>query len=597
MRARFVGLAMLLVAAAACGAPRSDEEELAGARNLCLTADACPPGSTCVDRTCLALPPSSLELVAEITPSVASGLGAIPRYLPLPILESQRTFFERGEGAGGPGALVMPALEARTYSIPPASPDLLKIHPGCPLAQVPLVATLVAAGPLEGLAPGAFARVDAARHVALAVQDLPYDLYVRPEAHAEPGDPCQIAPFLVRGAVDATPLPQLPRQLRVRLLGPSSGSLAGYRAEIVDQASGLRVSTVGRLFEDSQPGALLVGVSESGGVGLVDFYPPASPAAYWLVLSPPPGVIGPKLAFDASFFGDEETVIDLSTLSVSLAEVEARLVTVGPVPGTTVGAAGTLLARARSSSAGGTPGIDGVPPGVLAWFEAEVTADPTTGIASFVAPVGVYDVAAMGGASAGIGRAAGPWELRPPPGQSKIYGMSILLPSRARLRMDVVALGQPGQDVAVEWSPVPTTPDALERMFRGASLSPRRGGSTTDVSGALSATLEQGGYDVSVRFEPRAALPWIVAPEVAVDGDAALALSATAPYELRGTVLTPEPGVPSSSLLPLAGGALRIFARHAGRLLPVALVPIGPDGAFRAFVPSAWTAPSEGTQP
>lgn len=580
-------LALLLVAAvSACEAPTADGGDVPGARNLCSDSSTCPSGSTCVDRICLALPPSSLDLVAEITPSVGSGLTPIPRYLSLPQLLSQRTFFDAVDEAGVSGALVMPSLDARTYSVPQVPAELLQVHPGCAFSQAALVATLTASGALAGLAPGATAKVDADRHATLAVQDVPYDLYVRPELHAAPGDGCQVSPFLVRAAEETTALPAMPKQLRVRLLVPTSAGLAGYRAEILDQATGLRVSTVGRLYETPAPGELVAGVSEAGGTAPIDYHPPLPGGGFWLVLTPPQGKVGPKLAFDASFFGADETVLDLSTLAVSLTKVEARLVTPGTVAGTTVASSGTLLVRAKSA-----PGIDGIPPGVLAWFEAEAKADPSTGIAELVVPAGVYDAVAMGGESGGIARSASPWELRPPKGQSGVFGLSLLIPPRVDLSVTARAMGQVAQRVGVQWAPVPSPKGGLETMFRGATLSPRRGGAATDDSGTLSDALDQGTYDLSVRFDPRSAFPWVVVPEVLADTGAPLVLEAPSPFEIRGTILVPEAGVPSANLLPLAGGTLRLLAKRSGRLVPVGLAAIDAFGAFRAFAPSSFVQP------
>jgi hypothetical protein len=550
---------------ASCGIPARDRNDAAGVLNVCDRADACGADGTCIDGVCYASTAVDQEFVFEIVPSKLSGVTVEPSLV--------RTVVPRGV-----------RLRSRTTDVAVRVPALVDVRldvsfsnearsaRGCTYVRTsqgkaPAHVTLISV-PLDrdgnrrrGLPVHRYgdSTTDRDGYVTFRVPPGRYDLYLQP---LDLG--CPFPPLLVRSVeiVGGTPIPVklgLPTALSPVVLGPFDYDFGGFEADVVDAATGLRLSTPATV------GPAVDAVSEVGVIvdghaaAPLELYVPTDlastrPPSYFLRFSPPEGLAAPVFAQDATTLTFQGTSgmaeVDLRDFRPALVTVEGHLETDdagSPLPG-------HVWLQSTPN------GLRGGPTGILSAFRTEIDVPVDAGgFFSIDLPPGKYDVTAAVSDLSSYGMARSLWDIgTSPPVQA---GRILPVPQRPTMTVRVLSPGgSPVADAPIELAASTPAAYPFERVLDVSSVVVRAGASVTGPDGVAQIGVDPGRFDVGVRFSGSSGFPWTVRQGIDVDGSAEIDVPARLPVEVSGRVVYVTGSTPEERETPIFGGEIRVYA-------------------------------------
>lgn len=500
-----------------------------------------------------------------------------------------------------------------------------------------------------------------------------YDVYLEPLDRN-----CPTPPLLVRGyghCVNTTgePLAQqaclqqgrdtldvtyFDRRLRGRFKVAPGASLAGWRVEIVDGDSGLRLSVPGVVDPTNCDPAYICSVDPENclcvagpthcdqpqscfapfGVDARDATGQLRPLEYsevelrsalptppsgYLRLRPPPGNAGPTFAFAYARVADEVADID-------------RTFELSPLPGpdSVVRVEGSLE-RVEGVARIGTPGavwfrsllLDQAPSGGVQTLVQGAVQTEADGSFLLTLPPGTYDL--LGAPNDPPGPRSGwalahvrdTWSIPPyPPFQGgRVLGTpypalpcerpSASLPCRRTLRA-LDPAGSPLGNTPVRVDPVPSTALEQDVVLGFNPFDPRATVELTDGGGVAQPLLDvdrDGAYVLTMPFELETGLPWTVRPSWPDPARADDDVVATLPWEIKGKVVISNTfGDPAKTLSgdepPLPSGLMRIYGRQCDRSVagcskPFVLIGSGPITGLRLENGTPASGPEQSSKP
>ncbi len=419
-----------------------------------------------------------------------------------------------------------------------------------------------------------------------------YDVYLRPDPAAEvPDETCSVVPEIFPLEVPAdvqlvvdyglSPASRLDLEVRWPLEGNDGAALVGWMVDMLDSASGRRLSTTVRLgTPDVTDGVATYPAA-------VDYVPTGvgNAGSELVRLQPPVGDVAPTI------------VVERSALELFRGPAVIDQLTTLPRP---VQVEGQILARTSAddasqlqSVAGGVTlvatELESLPPGVLASYRQSVTVDAEND--------GVFAASLL----------PGKYRVRvvPPGDCSNIIPCSpdeILCecPLAATEVTDFVVAVQPdvqaGKTVELEWQTrvtgrvrsasdaavsdaevlaisIPQRPTALEVALGVEAFVPRASSGESDASGRFELFADGGSFNISVRPRAGTGLAWLVRPNVPVR-------SGSGSHDLEQLVLP----------LPVSySGVVRVAGADADQYA------ILPNATIRAFVPISTASPHSNT--
>jgi hypothetical protein len=588
----------------------------------------CGPEGACLRGICHASAAASavldLPVVFAVTRSQISGTepGRVSFFSPVSLPD-----LARADAASTATDLGLPALGNLeiTVSVDPTkpAPSVRDCYPSAPSQtsdrSLDVHATLLPSRRVLGLPEPSFARLAADPNglspplkflVSMSAPPSTYDLYVVPVAD----DNCPFPPLLER-AHTITPGTNVidfkltsTSPISGTIHAPATESFDGWRLTVVDQASGLRVSTVGGLVPAATAGDWSIGSVSEGKLYPLEYYAPhsseegAAPASLFLVLAPPTGTIAPSFAWELASVDLFATgVLDLSLKGYTSTQVpvELRVEQGDRAQGQRAGvwlrsqaALGSLVAA----------------PDVLASYAVgplTTTADGT--LAARLAP-GRYDCLAVArysdpadplappdptGFADPFDLTTRPFDFRPAPGTEGTLLTGFTLPLQARPTVDLHIFATTTDDpvVGLAFDLVPAAqPRPFDSLFGLPAEVPRPSSGLTDAQGHALAAVDSGLHTVTVRFPPSSGYPWLVkaAPRVQVPlapGDLRVSL----PVEVQGTIRDRALGDVLGK--PLAGATIQAFAlvgqgTSGAFFVSVATTTVDDLGAYRLLLPS-----------
>lgn len=570
----------------ACTVPALPDRREVALRNTC-SSDAECGGDACVaPGTCLASTPSIRELMLVVTKGDSSGYPAI---LPVTLDENegQQRFdllvadpvelhvtarFEAGAtsvtgcqwktsagGSVGFRAAVLPT--ARTRGLPTRS----AFATGSP--QPP------------GSSPPEY------WHLATLVPPGEYDVYLSPIDDAA----CPIPPLLVRATTldnerfDLKIGLEAPRPLSGTVRVPSGSSLLGYRAEIVDGASGLLLSTVGIVGSTDDDGLARFGVLRDGAFAPLEFFQPILPVGQtpkpMLRFVPPDGPPAATLLWDVAAIDITNSgvvALDVSDLATQVVDLEGRV----EQEDAAIGARAEIFLRSR------TRGIVGEAPGVPAFFSTtiETAAD---GLFRVSLLAGDYDVTAVpiGDPTRTLARASFQLAAQPP----SQAGRLLQFPARPAVRARVFGRGDEALDnVVVDARAVPRAPtdDAFEIARKDSPLSVAATTGLTDAAGSIELPTDATQVTLTARPEAATRFPWAILPRVTPSA-ALVDVRPSNPVDVYGVAV----GVDQA---PLPYAVIRAYARLPtptgdGDYLPIGETVASSNGSYEMLLPSRFS--------
>jgi hypothetical protein len=590
----------------------------------------CGPEARCLRATCHAISASPLPVILAISPSLLTS-GA------------QTTFVsvvgERIDGATGSfvsddTSLSLPLFVALSddgelYDIGLPPPTTATISVSVPADQggdckpisvrscrnacagdhtIAVKATLTPTNQAAGAVAGTFS--DYARDPLGAVPPLglvvstqvppdTYDIYLE-----QIGDPdCPLPPLLTLNkplTSDSLNVLKVPLSPPTTLSGtitadPAFDDLKYYSVELLDQSTGLRLSTVGSVVATGN-GTWNFGVRGEGDTLYpIEYYLPlgsdsAKPPSPYLVLRPI-GHPAPAFAWElatVTAFDPLHADLDLGDFVPRPIQTEGKLDLEGSLKGVEAKVWLQSLLKTQLSSLSGTP------PGVPSFFSSGVRPSALGGELDSVQLLpGEYELVAI---------AKGDPTLAIHRGQTKVaMGGGGVLDATFHPKpvLDVHVLSTtsdlPVVDVPVSASASRPFESVLERVFGRLPLLPRPGAGLTDAAGHVVVPLDEGMYDLSVRFPPSSGFPWLVKARLQVplasDGE----LRGSPPVEVQGVVY--DRPLSDTRRKPLTRGTIRAYALlpstpgTPGRPLPSSFVPIAEapidgSGAYKLLLPS-----------
>jgi hypothetical protein len=592
--------------AGACTLPQQGLNEVGLPANACSNegevGGACGSEGECLRGLCRPLDVAPIELVLLVQRSQLSrsSLLQVPLF-EIPPLSQLRALARQD------GLLERTLPTPSTLEVAVLGPDPKKSAPstsarGCffqeqaPSRALPFHVALRPSTSLRGLPLFTFARNASDPKLVSPPLDLraslllppaTYDLYLTPTVDAA----CPIPPLLRSEVSLASGLTllniELPATSRLDALisAPPALDLSSWSLQLLDGRTGLRVSTVAGLLPEG-PGKWRMGNLYAGGVAPLEYYRPSRPpsepgSTLFLLLSPPPGALAPRLLWDLAaldLFGTGEIALDLSSLDLAPVKVEVR------AEHAVEGAGQRSWIWATSLPDPGA--LPSAPAGAIASFALGPLATDEQGIASLSLLPGRYQLHAAAAAE-GLGLFRQVFEFTRDPGDpgATLAGFSLALQGAPAVEIPLLSAFDSGAFAGVpfEWLAVEGTSSAGGPLLVQPPA-PRGASGRSDGDGVLRARLDAGTHDLIVRIPDSSGFPWMVKPSVSLPLGSPGALRASLPIEVQGRLL--DPSVGSSLERPFSGSWVQVFARVEGRFLPVAAAPLAPDGSYRLLLPS-----------
>lgn len=576
--------AAFAASAAACDLPSLPDRRVVAIRNVCPGDGACD-GGACLKGVCYATETRIRDIELSLAPADARGnatritlqlgeTGGIQRYdlLASPPVELHVTArFDKSSasptgcqwttsagGSVGLRAAVLPS--SNTHGLPTRT----AFATGTPQP--------VGAEPPEYW------------HLATLVSPGAYDIYLSAIDDAE----CPIPPLLLRRAqldnerFDLKVGLESPRPLSGTVKIPPGLVLDGFRAEVVDGATGLLISTVGVVASSDVAGEARFGVARNQRLVPIEYFPPILPAGEppkspVLRFVPPVGSAkpSPTLLWEVAVIDLDNSgvvALDLRDLATKTVTLEAR-VERGDDP---VGAPAEVFLRSRKGA------IVGAATGVPAFFATSLQTSPD-GVFSLDLPAGVYDVTAVPVRDPSRTLARQTFELAPSPTVQR--GRILELPARPSIHARIAGRADAAlAGVVVDASPIsqdlPTA--VLETARRDSFLSPSIQSGRTDAEGMTVLRTDATVVTLTARPEGATGFPWAILPRVS-PSDSVVELRPSYPVGLVGTV--------QNAAGPLPYASIRAFARiptpsGTGELIPIGEATADARGVYELLLPS-----------
>lgn len=589
-------LLLLLVAVAACEVPSLPDRSVVPVRNTCVDDAGCGEGGVCApEGVCYAATSSLGRVVLAVTPA---GDSATPTFI-------DRTI---------PPAALAPARSLRLQSVLRGRrPVLLSLTPrfrkgeksaaecqwrATPGGIIGVRATILPTGPIAGLPTRLTFATSLARprnepqpetwELAMLVppssQDLAYDFYLTPLDD----DECPIPPILARNVTlenDSTRIEialSAGRPLSGTIRLPAGQSFLGYSVEIVDGATGLKISNADKdAFVGSAPdGNAPFGRLVDGEFKPLEYSLPTgveNPRAI-LRFVPPDGAVAPTLLWDVAAIdvaGTGKVALDVSDLATRVVSVEGRV----EPDDVAVGTPSQVFFRSRSR------GLVGEPAGVPAFFTAtvETTID---GVFRANLLAGEYDVTALPLNDRQRTLARQRFQLAAqPPNQA---GRLLQLPARPAIRARLVGRGdEPLGGVFVDASPQgrAASDDPFEVARRDKALAVASQTALTEPDGTVAIRTDAVLATVTAKIDSASRYPWAIAPRVAPSSSV---------YELRPTNPVELFGLVTNDRGPMPFAVIRAYARVPaatgdGDYVAIGETIAGPDGSYSLLLPSSFS--------
>lgn len=590
---------------ACCTLPLRGQDEVGLPSNAC-AADgevSCGLEGECIRGLCRPTTTTDLQLVFLVSRSQLSGspgqptpLFAIPPLEQLRILDRQGGNLDRVLPDAGSLALSLLGPDP-TKSASPTSARGCFFAGQAPNRTLPFHGTLRPSTALRGLPLETFA--DNARdpnnisppldlRAIFQIPPATYDLYLVPAAD----EGCPIPPILRTGLELSGQLSilsiELPPTNRIggTFSADPSLDLSSWTLQVVEARSGLRVSTTAGLLPAGE-GLWSVGTPFNGGLAPLEYYRPSGPGGapvggLFLVLSPPPGLLAPRLAWELAsidLFGTGQISIDMGKFSLSSVQIELRTErALGPTGQRAWVWVESVL----------TPGaLPEAPEGAIASVALGPLATDAQGGLSLSVPPGRYSVSAAAASLEPLDLGKNSFEFLPDALDPSLplAGFSVALPPPPRVEIPVLSATSSSAfaGVSFELSTAPLT-SSLRSLFGLTGVLPRGNAGLTAQDGVLRASPDSGVHDLVVRIPTASGFPWLVKPRVALPLEAPGALRVSLPVEVQGRILDPALANPLER--PFAGAWLRAFALVDGAYLPVAAAPLEPNGTYRILLPS-----------
>jgi hypothetical protein len=395
-----------------------------------------------------------------------------------------------------------------------------------------------------------------ASDVCTSVTSGAYDLYVEPTDSA-----CPIPPALVAGISTSSnslspykvsfPPPQT-------MLGTikTTMDLSDYRVEIVDSATGLRVSNIGVVTPPSPDSMGEVearfGELSNGALVPLEYYVPLEadgmPRHFWIRFTPntlplPSYAVSDRALVFTSFA--QTPALDFSEVSTAPAMASARLEDVAGE-----GLSGTAVLVSVDG------GLIGVPSDIVASFRVTLATNPSNvGDLSVSLPPGTYDVTAFPDATSPLAMTQTTWQVAKSTGTVLGGEVFTLLPRTSFKTRIVTAAGAAAPNVVVELDSLSPNVSDFDALFGVTRPVPRGGSGITDASGDVAIPVDPGAYTLRVRFEGSSDLPWLTLPLIQTEDESLATITAAIPVELDGRIVDNATN-PTGVL----GGTLRVYA-------------------------------------
>jgi len=609
-RAWLLALSWLALLESGCTVTALSQNDDARPRNSCSQDSDCGSGYSCRSKVCQTLNGELESLLVEVSPpgdsflphlTFVTHLGDVPTnggskdialpapaqikggvYLPLsltcyPAFQSENGKPMLSSVDGTVPATVTLALHQRTLGL---SQQTYYAKTGDPVGSGYTFRTKVPAGE--------------------------YDVYFVPP-RKQSSETCIAPPQLYRqfplGLADAEEgasteitfrMSAISRLKLVILWPPSSPSLEGWTADIIEPSGGNSISTEVVLSAPTPQDQLLAYSVPLTHTSVVMGKSTVLDATGELLrLRPPTGAILPTIYLDRSAIGLLETKPD----------DEVRLTAFSRLPAK-VDVRGQLLRKPKGSSVAGTvtfisTEIYGVDPGVFASYQTSTTVG-ANGLIEVSLPPGKYRVQGQpppwgGGLSDDdlLSTAETTWEV--PADVPLQWGKVLELPPLRELTGHCRA---PGALVRAVPSVESTTP--FRSAFGDLPLYPRSTSGLVNDAGRFSLQIDPGRFDVTVRAPEELGYGWYVRPGLDVaDRDLDLSAELRLPSVLTGRATIALP----TGTRPLASAAIAAYAylnkdraytrdpEQAVAVVQVAETQAEADGAFRLLLPSSIASP------
>jgi hypothetical protein len=574
---------LLLLLVAGCTVPSLPDRREVALRNTCATDADCGEDTCVSPGVCLASATAIRDLMLVVTKGDSSGY---PSLLPITLAED--------EGKQRFDLLVADPVELHvTARFEPGATSVT----GCQWktsagGSVALRAAVLATARTRGLPTRAAFATGSPQppassppeywHLATLVPPGEYDIYLSAIDDAT----CPIPPLLVRATAldnerfDLKVGLEAPRPLSGTVRVPSGGSLLGYRAEIVDGATGLLLSTVGIVGSTGEDGRARFGVLRDGTFAPLEFFQPILPvgqtAKPMLRFVPPEGPPAATLLWDVAAIDITNAgvvALDVSDLATQVVDVEGRV----ERDDAAIGARAQIFLRSR------TRGIVGEAPGVPAFFSTKVDTS-ADGVFHVALLAGDYDVTAVpiGDSSRTLARASFHLAAQPPTQAGRL----LQFPARPAVRARVLGRFDEALDnVVVDATAVVRTPtdDAFEIARKDSPLSLAATTGLTDQSGFLELPTDATQVTLTARPEAATRFPWAVLPRVTPSATL-VEVHPSNPVEVFGVAV-------GADQAPLPYAVIRAYARIPtptgdGDFLPIGETVALANGSYDLLLPS-----------
>lgn len=606
---RSAGLGALGLLLVACTLPLKGQEEVGLPANTCSVegevGGACGPEGECLRSLCrptLAPDVPVVFLVSRVQLSGNALLQPIPVFS-IPSLEQLRVLSRQNSIVERP----LPAAASLDLSLlgPDPKKSVSTSARGCffneqaPNRTLPFHATFRPSSSLRGLPLDTFAENAADPNKISPPLNLKanfllppatYDLYVVPSVDSA----CPIPPILRTEA----PLSEQINILTIEL--PSTSKISGtvtadpsldlssWSVQIVEARTGLRVSTISG-FVQAGAGSWSLGTPYEDGLAPLEFYRPSGPSGepvgeLFFVMSPPPGLLAPRLAWGLSvvdFFGDGQIALDLGDFALSSVTVDLR---------------SELTEEARGQRAwvwldsALVPGaLLRSPEGAFASLSLGPLQSGDAGDLSLQLPPGRYDVRAVASSVASLDIARQTFNFFPDEQDpaAPLAGFSLPFSSPQSLEIPILSALDNTTFARVPFElNGASSPALLTSLFGLHTPSPRGGTGLTDLGGWLRVSPDSGTYDLTIRIPTESGFPWLSKPGVVFPPEEPGALRVSLPVEIKGRLVDPVLSDPSRR--PLVGAWLRAYALVGDHYVYLAETTLEPNGSYRLLLPSGF---------
>lgn len=545
--------------------------------NRCASNDDCADGEACASSVCYALNPTITDVVFEVIPGQLSAFAPGQSFLvpatllslpqqrfdivlpPIAQLAWRPTLLSKSltdpDDPGGKSTCAWSAISSTKSVAMHAS--LFPVRRALGLPATPFA---VAPSPVsDGIDVVAY-------RLTASLPPGMFNVYLEPTNDAD----CEMPPLLLRNqeldgnqsfnvSIAVSANTSFAGTIRTR----EGVSLEGWRVDIIDPSTGLRLSTRGVVGAPtlSVDGGSTYNVAPFGAVVGTSMYPlqymdPTDPLGVTvndptLRLRPPVSLEGAAPTFVWSI----PRVLDIANTNV--ADIDLRSFALTPVDvsaqiersGTTTPVAGVMLLR---NQAGAFLGID---PGLPASLTAS-TQSGDAGLLEVGLLPGKYDGLVIPDETTGLARSRFTWTIGEAPIQAGRVEELVDLSSTVIHAMHGKR-AEAAANLPIQAIPSPN-PDAPSDPF--ANVLPRRTATFSDVRGNAVLRVDPGRFDIVARSDRDSRYAWSVFQGVTLPADPPLAITLRAPFSVEGQVLSSTGGVG----VPIQGGVLRVYARTNG---------------------------------